>query len=201
MILNTNNLNTKLKDFQNIKKSFFILDYDNITNRQLILYYAKLFAYFLENETQYKKELDYPILFRTYKSNSKKYGYHIKVRKENNIIENIYYRAFFRDDECRVLGDIKRLNFPHIIYDVAFKCKIDLENNFKKKEFELLDVLNYVGIKRKTFYKLINAIKLKRYDKINLILNNINNAFDVAIFENEIKHLQSKIKKIKKIYN
>lgn len=169
----------RMQELQTSKKANFTLDYDNYSDRRLIILYAKLFAFFLNNESEYKHELDKNWFIRPTKSSSKKKSYHIKVYIENTFFENIYFRAKFGDDRRRLTTDIKRFNMAVgsrennlPVYDVAFKEKI-IDGKKFVKDFEIINILDLVCMRRKTFYKLIKYIKIDKRKNIDLILNSI----------------------------
>lgn len=175
-------LNTNTIDISNFKrrtlcerhftKNFFVIDIDSLNWINIVYIYAKLYAYFLETPTDFKKELEWNSLFRIYYSSSKT-GVHIKCNIRNSLLENLFYRALFNDDIHRFRLDYLRLNREDkaFCYDVCFKAKTK-RNMVMKKEFILQNPLQKIGMQKKTFYKLIQYIKQGNKIKIDLVLNN-----------------------------
>ena len=171
-MIDTKKLNTNLEteNFKTIK-SYFTIDIDNLNWCDIILIYARLFAYFLQdNVTMYKRELEYNNLFRISYSTSRN-GVHIKANIENNLRENLYYRALFNDDILRLKSDWLRLNNSVLNYDVAFKLK-RVKGVIGQKDFKLINVLDKLGMSKKTFYLLIKYVRLKNSKKVSIVLNN-----------------------------
>ncbi len=176
MEFNTNNLNNVVKEFKSHIKDYFYIDIDNLNWDEIVLTYAKLYARLLSNDiTDWKKELEYKKLFRVMYSSSKT-GVHIKVNLENNIFENIYYRALFEDDINRLRLDILRLNNQILTYDLSFKQKTN-KGITKVKDFEFINPLEKLNMKKKTFYKLISYIQQNNQKKISLVMNSHKNNY------------------------
>lgn len=169
--INLTNFHNRIKNYETITKDSFTLDIDSLNWNIIIYNYAKLFAYFLNSPNDFKKELKEYNLFRPYYSSSKT-GIHIKCIISNNVMENLFYRALFRDDIHRFRLDFLRLNREDFsfCYDVAFKCKSQKGILFHK-EFKLLNILELANMKKTTFYKLIDSIKKCDKLRTDLILN------------------------------
>ena len=174
MKYNKEKLNNRINKLQHEIKDFFIIDIDNLSKANLLLTYARILNYFIDDIQDIKEELQTNKLVRVFYSSSKK-GYHIKVNIKNNVYENIYFRTIFNDDIYRVKLDIERLGgLKNYYYDVAFKIKMK-NNKVNKKDFNLINVLEICNINKNTFYKLLDYIENNKLNKIDLILNEIKN--------------------------
>lgn len=182
-MIDTKQLNHHIENYKSYTKDYFTIDIDNLNWLSITLTYASLFSEFL-CEKQYREELIYKRYFRVHHSSSNT-GVHIKVNIKNNLVENIYYRAFFGDDKYRINSDLIRLN--HITknipsYDIAFKTKIK-SNVTNSKTFEFIDPLENLGMKKKTFYKLVLALKNNNYNRVTRIISHFKKSNQITLLE------------------